>query len=179
MERRMSHDPTEESPLATVRDVLPSTYILSDGPVRYLLVAGDRDDGVWGAIGAFWRSIDTGKGGFIVSPEAIWAGSEMVRSVRSAQSRGWTIERIYAYWQANVGVSGRLMIDPQQHADTLFQVARRVGAICTITATRTTSSSVVALATCGTHLAIERDEVERRDDRPVPPDGDLARPCSG
>ena len=72
--------------------------------------------------------IDGASGGFLVSPDAIWAGSEMVRSVRSAQARGWTIERIYAYWQAHVGVAGRSMIDPQQHADTLFQVARRVGA---------------------------------------------------
>jgi hypothetical protein len=129
MEPRMPQDPTDDSPLATVRDVLPSAHLLSDGPVRYLLVAGERDDGLWGSIGAFWRSIDGGNGGFVVSPDAIWAGSEMVRSVRSAQSRGWSIERIYAYWQAHVGVSGKLMIDPQQHADTLFQVARRVGAI--------------------------------------------------
>jgi hypothetical protein len=122
-------DGTEESPLATVRDTLPSAYVLSDGPIRYLLVAGERDDCLWGSIGAFWRSIDGAKGGFFVSPDAIWAGSEMVRSVRSALGRGWTIDRIYAYWQAHVGISGRLMIDPQQHADTLFQVARRVGAI--------------------------------------------------
>jgi hypothetical protein len=128
LERRI-HDGTEESPLATVRETLPNAYVLSDGPVRYLLVAGERDDGLWGSIGAFWRSIDGGKGGFFVSPEAIWAGSEMVRNLRSAQARGWTMERIYAYWQAHVGISGRLMIDPQQHADTLFQVARRVGAI--------------------------------------------------
>ena len=85
MERRMSQDPSEDSPLATLRDVLPSAYILSDGPVRYLLVAGERDDGLWGSIGA--------------------------------------------YWQSHVGVAGKLMIDPQQHADALFQVARRVGAI--------------------------------------------------
>ena len=129
MEPSTPQDRMEESPLATLRDTLPSAYVLSDGPIRYLLVAGDRDDGEWGTIGAFWRSIDGGKGGFFVSPAAIWAGSEMVRSVRSALSRGWTIDRIYAYWQAHVGVSGRLMIDPQQHADTLFQVARRVGAI--------------------------------------------------
>ena len=129
MEPSTPQDGTEESPLATVRDTLPSAYVLSDGPIRYLLVAGERDDGLWGSIGAFWRSIDGGKGGFFVSPDAIWAGSEMVRGVRSALSRGWTIDRIYAYWQAHVGISGRLMIDPQQHADTLFQVARRVGAI--------------------------------------------------
>jgi hypothetical protein len=129
MERSKPQDGMEESPLATLRNTLPSAYVLSDGPIRYLLVAGDRDDGTWGTIGAFWRSIDGGKGGFFVSPDAIWAGSEMVRSVRSALGRGWSIERIYAYWQAHVGISGRLMIDPQQHADTLFQVARRVGAI--------------------------------------------------
>jgi hypothetical protein len=128
MERSMPKDPTDVSPLATVRDFFPSGQLL-EGPVRYLLVAGERDDGRWGSIGAFWRTIDGGNGGFLVNPDAIWAGSEMVRSFRSARARGWTIERIYAYWQAHVGVSGKSMIDPQQHADTLFQVARRVGAI--------------------------------------------------
>lgn len=129
MEAGMPQDHTIDSPLATVREILPSTHLLSDGPVRYLLVAGEQDDGLWGSIGAFWRTIEGRFGGFLVSPDAIWGGSEMVRSFRSAQSRGWTVERIYAYWQAHVGVAGRLMIDPQQHADTLFQVARRVGAI--------------------------------------------------
>ena len=128
MERSMPKDPTDVSPLATVREFVPSGQLL-EGPIRYLLVAGELDDGRWGSIGAFWRTIDGASGGFLVSPDAIWAGSEMVRSFRSAQARGWTIERIYAYWQAHVGVSGKSMIDPQQHADTLFQVARRVGAI--------------------------------------------------
>ena len=69
MEPSTPQDRMEESPLATLRDTLPSAYVLSDGPIRYLLVAGDRDDGQWGTIGAFWRSIDGGKGGFFVSPE--------------------------------------------------------------------------------------------------------------
>ena len=129
MERSMPKSFTEVSPLATVRDVLPEAQTLLDGPVRYLLVAGNRDDGTWGCLGSFWRTIDGTSGGFLVSPDAVWAGSEMVRSVRSARARGWTNERIYAYWQANVGISGPIMIDPQQHADTLFQVARRIGAI--------------------------------------------------
>jgi hypothetical protein len=129
MEGSVPQYPIDDSPLATVREILPSAHMLSDGPVRYLLVAGERDDTRWGSIGAFWRLIDGGRGGFLVSPDAIWAGSEMVRCFRSAQGRGWSVDRIYAYWQANVGVSGRIMIDPQQHADTLFQVARRVGAI--------------------------------------------------
>jgi hypothetical protein len=129
MERRVSEEGTEDSPLAMLRESLPSAHALSEGPVRYLLIAGERDDRMWGMIGAFWRSIDTDEGGFLVSPDAIWAGSEMVRSVRSALDRGWTIAHVYAYWQSHVGIAGRLMIDPQQHADTLFQVARRVGAI--------------------------------------------------
>jgi hypothetical protein len=128
MEWSTPKDPADVSPLATVRELLPSGQLL-EGPIRYLLVAGELDDGRWGSIGAFWRTIDGANGGFLVSPDAIWAGSEMVRSFRSAQARGWTIERIYAYWQAHVGVSGTSMIDPQQHADTLFQVARRVGAL--------------------------------------------------
>jgi hypothetical protein len=129
MEPSTSEQGTEGSPLAGVRDILPSPALLSEGPIRFLLVAGEMDDGQWGLIGAFWRTIDGEEGGFLLSPEAIWAGSEMVRSFRGAQARGWTVERIYAYWQAHVGISGRLMIDPQQHADTVFQVARRVGAI--------------------------------------------------
>jgi hypothetical protein len=120
---------TDESPLATVRRLLPSPHLLSAGPVRYLLVAGEQDLGGWGLIGAYWRTIDGRHGGFLVCPEAVWAGSEMVKSFRGALGRGWTVEQIYAYWQSNVGVAGRLLIDPQQHADSLFQVARRVGAI--------------------------------------------------
>jgi hypothetical protein len=126
---RSADESVEESPLATVREILPAPHLLSRGPIRYLLVAGERDDARWGLVGAFWRTIDGRHGGFLVSPDAIWAGSEMVRSFRGALARGWTSEQIYAYWQAHVGVTGRLMIDPQQHADTLFQVARRVGAI--------------------------------------------------
>lgn len=128
MDRRTT-DESEESPLATVRELLPSPRLLSTGPVRYLLVAGEQDRGGWGMIGAFWRSIDGRHGGFLVCPEAVWAGSEMVKSYRGALARGWNAEQIYAYWHAHVGVTGQLLIDPQQHADSLFQVARRVGAI--------------------------------------------------
>ena len=37
--------PIDDSPLATVREIVPAAHMLSDGPVRYLLVAGERDDG--------------------------------------------------------------------------------------------------------------------------------------
>ena len=119
----------EPSPLSTMRDPVAAPDALSEGPVRFLLVSGELDDGGWGLVGAFWLSIDGSRGGFLVAPEAIWHGSEMVRSFRSAVSRGWAPEQIYRYWQGQVGMSGRIMIDPQQHADTMFQVARRVGAL--------------------------------------------------
>lgn len=116
-------------PLAGMRDPVTAPDALAEGPVRFLLVSGDLDDGRWGLIGAFWLSIDGTRGGFVVAPQAIWQGSEMARSFRGALSRGWPAEDVYRYWQRQVGASGMIMIDPQQHADTLFQVARRVGAL--------------------------------------------------
>ena len=117
------------SPLAALREPVAAPDALAEGPVRFLLVSGELDDQRWGLTGAFWLSIDGKRGGFLVSPGAIWKGSEMVRSLRGALARGWTAEEIYRYWQDQVGATGSIMIDPQQHADTLFQVARRVGAL--------------------------------------------------
>jgi hypothetical protein len=116
-------------PLAAMRDPVTAPDALAEGPVRFLLVSGDLDDGRWGLIGAFWLSIDGTRGGFVVAPQAIWQGSEMARSFRGALSRGWHAEDVYRYWQRQVGAAGVFMLDPQQHADTLFQVARRVGAL--------------------------------------------------
>ena len=118
-----------ESPLAGLRERVIAPDALAVGPVRYLLISGGRDDGTWGLIGAFWLAIEDGHGGFLVAPESIWPGSEMVRGLRSALARGWTHEQVYRYWQSQVGAAGSIMIDPQQHADTMFQVARRVGAL--------------------------------------------------
>ena len=97
--------------------------------MKFLLVSGQLDDNRWGLVGAYWISIDGVRGGFVVAPDGIWAGSELVRSYKGAMQRGWDEEKIYSYWQAQVGMAGKFMIDPQQHADTLFQVARRVGAL--------------------------------------------------
>src|SRR5215211_1133770 len=101
MERGTSEEGAGGSPLAAVRNILPAPELLSLGPIRFLLVAGEKDDGAWGLLGAFWRTIDGEEGGFLVSPDALWAGSEMVRSFRGAESRGWTVDRIYAYWQVH------------------------------------------------------------------------------
>jgi hypothetical protein len=119
----------ERSPLSAMIGRVTAPGALAEGPVRFLLVSGDLDDGAWGLVGAFWLSIDGARGGFLVAPPAIWQGSEMARSFKSAVARGWTAEEIYRYWQHQVGAAGTIMIDPQQHADTLFQVARRVGAL--------------------------------------------------
>ena len=97
--------------------------------MKFLLVSGQLDDGRWGLVGAYWVSIDGAAAASSWRRRAIWSGSELVRSYRSGAERGWNAERIYAYWQGQVGMAGRFMIDPQQHADTLFQVARRVGAL--------------------------------------------------
>lgn len=118
-----------ESPLAALREPIAAPDALAEGPVRYLLVSGAQDAGRWGLVGAFWLSIEGKRGGFLVSPDSIWQGSEMVRSIRSAVDRGWSHEDVYRYWQGQVGAAGMFMIDPQQHADTLFQVARRIGAL--------------------------------------------------
>ena len=94
-----------------------------------LLVSGDRDDATWGIVGAFWLADEGDRGGFLVSPDALWTGSEMVRSYRGALARGWTHERIYRYWEQQVGSTGTYMVDPEERASGLFLVARRVGSI--------------------------------------------------
>ena len=37
-----------ESPLAAMRERIIAPDALAEGPVRYLLVSGVRDDGTWG-----------------------------------------------------------------------------------------------------------------------------------
>ena len=80
-----------------------------------------------GSIGAFWRTIDGSKGGFFVCPKRSGPAGDGPEPPQRAVTR-LADRRIYAYWQAHVGVAGKLMIDPQQHADTLFQVAAAASA---------------------------------------------------
>jgi hypothetical protein len=107
--------------------LLPNIHL--EGPVRFLLVSGEQDDRKWGIIGAFWLSSDAERGGFLLSPSALWQGREMVRSYRSALARGWSDERIFSYWNDQTGILGTVMIDPMRSAETLFSVARVVGAV--------------------------------------------------
>jgi len=119
----------DPSPFAMPAPTILLPNIHQEGHVRFLLVSGERDDRKWGIVGAFWLSIDAERGGFLLSPCALWQGREMVRSYRSALSRGWSDERIFSYWNEQTGILGTVMVDPVRSAETLVSVARVVGAI--------------------------------------------------
>ena len=118
----------QPSPFATT-PAIEIADLQREGFVRFLLVSGERDDVAWGIVGAFWLSDEGDHGGFLVAPESLWHGSEMVRSYRGALARGWTHERIYRYWEGQVGTTGTFMIDPGERARSLYQVARLVGTV--------------------------------------------------
>jgi hypothetical protein len=113
----------QASPLTLVTDAVTFSELRSEGRVHYLIVSGERDSGAWGVIGAFWLSWDSERGGFLVNPNAIYVGSEMVRSYRGALQRGWTSDQIYRYWQSRVGAKGEPhKVDRQQQADSLLRL---------------------------------------------------------
>ena len=126
-ERKGAED-WSRSPLARVHGS-PSASILSEGQVRYLLVSGPRDDTTWGLVGAIWLRFEGDEGGYLVSPDAIWSGSEIAHNFKNAVSRGWTEEEIFNYWGDHTGATGDLMVDSEQEAESLFLVARQIGVI--------------------------------------------------
>lgn len=106
------------SPFSLVR--LPTSFELeSEGRVRYLLMNGKQDDGVWGPVGALWVSADEERGGFLVHPWALWEGSEFVRGYRSAVLRGWIPRAIYRYWHEEVW-RGTYSAEGELEAETLL-----------------------------------------------------------
>lgn len=107
----------------------PTTAELrTEGPVRYLLVSGRQDDGLWGPLGALWLSEDGLRGGFVVSPWAVWGGSEIVRGYRSARRRGWTPEAVYRYWQREVW-RGTYAVDGERRTEALALLSDLVSAL--------------------------------------------------
>jgi len=106
-----------ESPFALADD-LTAPELEAEGRVRYLVVTGKQDDGLWGPIGALWVSEDGRRGGFLVNPWALWEGSEIVRGYRSALERGWTAEDVYRYWRNEVW-PGSYVVDDEREAQTL------------------------------------------------------------
>ncbi len=118
------HRPSPFASLAT-----PSTSELqTEGAVRYLIVNGRQDDGVWGPIGAAWLSEDGARGGFLVSPWAPWHGSEIVRGHRGALGRGWSPEDVYRYWQREVWPGG-YTVEPERRAESLALLFELVTAL--------------------------------------------------
>ncbi|MEW6059733.1 MAG: hypothetical protein AB1551_06285 [Actinomycetota bacterium] len=102
----------------------------TEGAVRYLVASGTRDAGSFGVIGAFWISEDGQRGGFLVCPQAIYSGSEMVRSYRGALRRGWTHDRIFGYWWSRAGLEDEeVRIDQKRRADTLFRLFQMIAAL--------------------------------------------------
>ena len=125
---RNSSDKWNRSPLARLQGS-PAARILSEGQVRYLLVSGPRDDTTWGLVGAIWLRPNGEDGGYLVSPDAVYSGSEIAHNYKNAMSRGWTEEEIFNYWGDHTGASGDLMVDAEQEAESLFLVARHIGII--------------------------------------------------
>ncbi|GBC87834.1 hypothetical protein HRbin12_01852 [bacterium HR12] len=112
----------------TVLAAPSAVELRSEGPVRYLVISGRQDDGLWGPLGALWRSEDGKRGGFLVHPWALWEGSEMVRCYRSALAHGWTPEEIYRYWQREVWPQG-YVVDEERSAASLMLLADLVAAL--------------------------------------------------
>jgi hypothetical protein len=107
-------------PLAAVDPESLVSEVRSEGPVTYVLVSSYRDNDWWGVIGAHWLSDSRQRGGFLVHPEAVWAGSEMVKNHLSARERGWTHEDIYLYWRRKGALGLGLKVEPiEEHTESL------------------------------------------------------------
>jgi hypothetical protein len=111
----------DASPFAPARP--PSAPELeAERAVRYLLVSGRQDDGLWGTIGALWLSRDGRRGGFLVHPWGIDEGTEMARSHRNAIARGFTPQTIFDYWAKEVWTGANVLVDEERAASTLLLV---------------------------------------------------------
>jgi hypothetical protein len=111
----------EVSPFAAVD--APSTLELqSERAVRYLLVSGRQDDGLWGPVGAVWLSADGLRGGFLIHPWTIDLGAEMVRSYRGAIARGFTPSTIFDYWAKEPWTGSNVVVEEERQAETLLLV---------------------------------------------------------
>ena len=116
----------------------PSAFAVAEMPrssdldrerrVRFLVVSGRQDDASWGPVGAMWLSEDGARGGFLVHPYALWNGSEIARSYRSAQRRGWRPQTIFDYWSNEIW-RGPYSVDEEQKAETLALLAELVNAL--------------------------------------------------
>ena len=124
--------------VASIRFSSPSPFAVAEAPasrdlqdegrVRFRVVTGIQDDTLWGPVGAMWRSHDGARGGFVVSPFARWAGSEIARGYHRALERGWTHEGIYEYWASEIW-RGSYVVEDERSAETLSLLVDLVGAL--------------------------------------------------
>ena len=124
--------------VAPIRFSSPSAFAVAEAPtsrdlqfegrVRFLVVSGVQDDTLWGPVGAIWRSEDGRRGGFLVNPYALWAGSEIARGYRGALVRGWTPEAIYDYWAGEIW-RGSYVVEDEQGAETFSLLVDLVDAL--------------------------------------------------
>jgi hypothetical protein len=115
------------SPFAYADELSPH-YLEAEGAVRYLMVSGKQDDGLWGPVGTIWISKDEQRGGFLVNPWALWEGSEIVRGYRSALERGWSHPQIFSYWNGEVWPRG-CVVDEERESETLLLLHELVAAL--------------------------------------------------
>lgn len=127
MAQQVMHHLDSTSPFSLF--AAPSTRELErEGRVTYVLLSGRRDDGLWGPVGAVWLSDDSERGGFLVSPWALWEGSEIVRGYRSALRRGWTAQEISTYWQREVWTRGYTALE-ERSAESLYLLNELISAL--------------------------------------------------
>jgi hypothetical protein len=125
--QQVMHQLDGGSPFSLIRG--SSTRDLErEGSVTYVLLSGRQDDGLWGPMGAVWLSDDGQRGGFLVSPWALWEGSEIVRGYRSALRRGWTAREIYDYWRREVWTRGYTALE-ERSAESLYLLNELVSAL--------------------------------------------------
>lgn len=98
-------------------------------PVRYLIISGRRDDGLWGPIGALWLTEDAERGGFLVHPRGTHLGAEMVRGYQSALRRGFAPETVYGFWRDEVWIGSDLHVDEERTIHSLALLNDLFGAI--------------------------------------------------
>ena len=105
-------DRTRDGPVTDRRSArspsaCPLRMLLSEGPVRFLLVSGDLDDGAWGVVGAFWLSIDGERGGFFVSPRRCGAAARWSAATGAPGRAAGPTATSTRYWQGQVGIRAR------------------------------------------------------------------------
>ena len=136
-----------DSPLGSFARALPSRMLLSEGPVRFLLVSGERttEPGAWSAPSGSRSTASAGG-----SSSAAVALARQRDGPELQERSGTRLDRrarSTRYWQGQVGMASRFMIDPQQHADTCSRSPGASAPLYRPTALRRSSHSSQVIST--------------------------------